>query len=229
MAWGGRANGGDLGDVGSIPGSGRPPGGGDGSPLQYSCLENLIERGTWWATVHRVTKSPTWLEGLSTHKCPLWGSEKKKKNEQCISDVPLAHSCDTTGHFPSWLSSQPLPHQDPPLPATRISRKPAFVRSGAKHQERLSHHAFLIPQIKKDPFHGGDNRGWENWRLPRRCAEDTAELGVRGQSRSGGSWSPPPPLRPCAHSSRSRVPPQHPSHARVLLRQEDRVRGGREH
>ena len=48
-----------TGDVGSIPGLGRSPGGGHGNPLQYSCLKNPIERGAWWATVHRVTKSWT--------------------------------------------------------------------------------------------------------------------------------------------------------------------------
>ena len=61
------ANAGDIRDVGSIPGSGRSPGGGHGSPLQYSCLENPKDRGAWWATVHRVTKSRTRLKRLSTH------------------------------------------------------------------------------------------------------------------------------------------------------------------
>ena len=46
-------------DLGSIPGSGRSPGGGHGNPLQYSCLENSVDRETWQATVHRVTKSWT--------------------------------------------------------------------------------------------------------------------------------------------------------------------------
>ena len=48
-------------DVGSIPGSGRSPGEGNGNPLQYSCLENPMDRGAWWATVHRVAKSWTQL------------------------------------------------------------------------------------------------------------------------------------------------------------------------
>ena len=48
-----------AGDTGPIPGSGRSPGGGRGKPLQYSCLENPIDRGAWWATVHRVTESDT--------------------------------------------------------------------------------------------------------------------------------------------------------------------------
>ena len=48
---------GDLTDIDSIPGSGRSPGGGHGNPLQYSCLENPMDRGAWQATVHRVAKS----------------------------------------------------------------------------------------------------------------------------------------------------------------------------
>ena len=48
---------GDPGNEGSIPASRRPPGGGHGNPLQYSCLENPLDRGAWWATVHGVPKS----------------------------------------------------------------------------------------------------------------------------------------------------------------------------
>ena len=51
----------NAGDQGSIPGLGRSPGEGNGTPLQYSCLENPMDRGAWWSTVHRVTKSRTWL------------------------------------------------------------------------------------------------------------------------------------------------------------------------
>ena len=50
-------NTGDIRAVGVIPGSGRSPGGGHGNPLQYSCLENLRDRGAWKATVHRVAQS----------------------------------------------------------------------------------------------------------------------------------------------------------------------------
>ena len=52
---------------GSIPESGRSPGGGNGNPLQYSCLENPMGRGAWWAKVHRVAKSQTRLKLLSMH------------------------------------------------------------------------------------------------------------------------------------------------------------------
>ena len=47
------------GDPGLIPGLERPPGEGNGNPLQYSCLENFMDGGAWWATVHGVTKSQT--------------------------------------------------------------------------------------------------------------------------------------------------------------------------
>ena len=49
----------NAGDAGLIPGSGRSPGGGNGNPLQYSCLENPMDRGAWRATVHGVAKSRT--------------------------------------------------------------------------------------------------------------------------------------------------------------------------
>ena len=51
----------NVGDLGSISGSGRYPGEGNGYPLQYSCLENPMDREAWWATVHGVTKSQTLL------------------------------------------------------------------------------------------------------------------------------------------------------------------------
>ena len=54
-------------DVGSVPGLGRSPGGGQGNPLQYYCLENPMDRGAWQAVVHRVAKSWTLLKRLSTH------------------------------------------------------------------------------------------------------------------------------------------------------------------
>ena len=57
-----------TGDARSIPGSGRPPGGRHSNPLQYSCLENPIDRGVWWATVHRVAKSQDdWSNLAYTH------------------------------------------------------------------------------------------------------------------------------------------------------------------
>ena len=61
------ANVGHVRDGGLIPGSGKSPGGGHGNSLQYSCLKNPMDRGAWRDTAHRVEKSWTWLERLSTH------------------------------------------------------------------------------------------------------------------------------------------------------------------
>ena len=63
------ANAEDLRDAGLIPRSGRSPGGEHSNPLQYSCLENPVDRGAWQNIVRRVTKSQTQLKRLSTHTC----------------------------------------------------------------------------------------------------------------------------------------------------------------
>ena len=72
-------------DTGSSPEWGRSPGGGHGNPLQYSCLENSMERGAWWATVHGVTKSQT---PLSMHTgmyfCHLNYDKMANKRLSCI-------------------------------------------------------------------------------------------------------------------------------------------------
>ena len=57
----GKASACKAGDLGSIPGLGRSPGDGNGNSLQYSCLENSMDRGAWWGTIHGITKSQTQL------------------------------------------------------------------------------------------------------------------------------------------------------------------------
>ena len=73
-------NTGDTRDMGSIPGSGRSPGGGHGNPLQWSCLENPMDGGAWWATVYGVTQSRTQLKWLSSIliKCQRKFQKKRK-------------------------------------------------------------------------------------------------------------------------------------------------------
>ena len=61
---------------GLIPGSGRSPGGGQGNPFQYSCLENSHRHKTWWAVVYNVAKSWTWLSDLAHMHAPLLSSTK---------------------------------------------------------------------------------------------------------------------------------------------------------
>ena len=70
----------NVGDLGSIPGLGKSPGEGNGNPLQYSCLENPMDGGVWWATVHGVAKSRTRLsERLNPKLRNAWGHLKLDK------------------------------------------------------------------------------------------------------------------------------------------------------
>ena len=71
---------GDLRDMSSVPGLGRSPGRGHDIPLQSSCLENPMDRGACWGTVHGVTESQTRLKWLSTHTCVT------DENYSCGSD-----------------------------------------------------------------------------------------------------------------------------------------------
>ena len=70
---------GDVRDTGSMPGLERSPREGNGNPLQYSCLENAMDRGAWWAIVHGVTKSRIQLKRLNMHRPKEW---KEKHNFQ---------------------------------------------------------------------------------------------------------------------------------------------------
>ena len=74
------ANARDIRDEGWMPGLGRSPGGGNGNPLQYSCLENSMDRGVWWITVHGVAKSQTRLRQLRMH-ATLYSKESIAKNK----------------------------------------------------------------------------------------------------------------------------------------------------
>ena len=86
---------------GSVPWYGRSPGGGHGNPLQCSCLQNPMDRGAWWATVHGVAKSHTQPKWLSTYthtqsclwiKCSDEANEAIKKAEQCL--LSLQNKCE---------------------------------------------------------------------------------------------------------------------------------------
>ena len=98
-------NAGDIRDMGSIPGSGRSPGGGHGNPLQYSCLKNPVDRGTWWATVHRVTKSQRGLKRLSMQ--PMKKPQLPLELALCSNSILLA--------LPSLSGGQPAAFAAPSL------------------------------------------------------------------------------------------------------------------
>ena len=95
------ANAGDIRDTGSIPGLGRSSGGGNGNPLQYSCLENPMDRGAWWAMVHRIAKSWTQLKQLSTHTHPYPHSH----THICVYIYPPPHNSPDTTIFPRALQN----------------------------------------------------------------------------------------------------------------------------
>ena len=83
------ANARDVRDMGSIPGSGRSPGGGHGNPLQYACLENPMDKEAWQVTVPRVTKSQTGLKQLSTHTHIHTYITKKNVQQISWSNYPV--------------------------------------------------------------------------------------------------------------------------------------------
>ena len=78
----------NAGDMGSIPGSGRSPGEGHGNPLQYSCLENPMDKGAWQATVHGVPRSQTrWKQLKVSHTSTPWNSEKGTQKGFCVQET----------------------------------------------------------------------------------------------------------------------------------------------
>ena len=86
------ANAGNIRETASVPGLGRSPGEGHGDPLQYSCLENPMDRGAWWATVHRVTKSWIRLKRLSTDAHRKFKSSVKGMNAMILSHADVVYT-----------------------------------------------------------------------------------------------------------------------------------------
>ena len=95
---------GEIRDMVLIPGLGRPSGGGHGNPLQYSCLENPMDRGAWWATVHGVANSLTRLKQLSIQVDSLYC---KAELTQCSKAAILQEKIilKNTLNFDSLVSS----------------------------------------------------------------------------------------------------------------------------
>ena len=91
----------NTGDLGLIPGLGRSPGEGNDNPLQYSCLENPMDGGAWWASVHGVTKSWTWLSDIThsltyfqpTERLPQIQQSKQKKRQRNIQHIKEHDKC----------------------------------------------------------------------------------------------------------------------------------------
>ena len=113
-------------DLGSIPMSGRSPGEGNGNPLQYSCLENPVDRGAWWAAAHRVTKSRARLSDFTSlhlltrllrslcagqeatvrtrHGTTDWFHVGKRVRQGCILSLCcLTYMQSTSCKMPGWM------------------------------------------------------------------------------------------------------------------------------
>ena len=111
----------NAGDLDSIPGSGRSPGGGNGNPLQYSCLENPRDGGAWWATVRGVTKSQTRLSDFSqpVTQCTVgenvrWSSpvENSTQFSQKIKiELPLDPAVSFLGIYPKKMKKLSAAHR----------------------------------------------------------------------------------------------------------------------
>ena len=99
----------NAGDPGSIPGLRRSPGAGNGNPLQYSCLENPMDRGAWWTILHRVTKSQTQLKRFSTHAYTV------------LQSSSVSQSCPTLCNpMDCNMPGFPVHHQLPELTQTHV-------------------------------------------------------------------------------------------------------------
>ena len=139
---------GDVKDPGLIPGSGRSPGKGNGYPLQYSCLGNLMDRGAWRATVHMVTKSRTRLKRLNTHaqEVSRLGQEK-----QAISEV--WGYWRTAGMLGAEADAQPRDRtgfQAPVTPA-QLSRKRLSLGSSPRQGLGVSPQSLVSPPCRLSP------------------------------------------------------------------------------
>ena len=96
------ANARDIRDAGSIPGSGRSPGGGNGNPFQYSCLGNPTDRGAWQATALGAAKSQTRLKQLSTHVLRQKGGSKDERDLLRLTNGKRDVPCVGLFHWGTW-------------------------------------------------------------------------------------------------------------------------------
>ena len=132
------ANARDTRDLGSVPGSGRSPGKGNGNPLQYSCLENAMDRGAWWATVmgpQRVRyRLSGWTQWWITSGLSQWHHRVGSRNKvwglpRWCSGKESAYQCRRCKRcmFNSWVRKIPL--------RRKWQATPAFL-PGESHEQR---------------------------------------------------------------------------------------------
>ena len=122
----GKASAYNAGDLGSIPGSGRSPGEGHGNPLQYSCLENPIDRGTWWTTVCGVAKSQTQLSDFTFFLSQSMGFSDISVGKESTSNAGDPGSIAGLGRSAEEEIGCPLQYSWASLVAELVNKPPAM-------------------------------------------------------------------------------------------------------
>ena len=148
----GKASAHNTGDLGSIPGSGRSPGEGNGNPLQYSCLGNPMDREAWWATVHGVAKSQAWLRDLTFTKIVI----SKIEREKLLSSARLSATpwtiCSLPGFYVHGINNNNHYHV---LSTSNGAKHSTYIISCSSCNSpmrdfRLNHMVLLILKVIKN-------------------------------------------------------------------------------
>ena len=171
--------------MGSIPGSGRSPGEGTGNPLQYSCLENPMDRGAWWSAVHRVTKSWTQLKRLSMHEAEI----------VTLTSLVLCITSEPLGRCPSISRTPECPGQV--KHSRRVWAPWSLLRGSRGSQEGSQGRAFLLLPCTRSACTSMGRGSWLAWPEGLQCVtqkkrrggtRNTAEPHSEGGEEASMAW-----------------------------------------
>ena len=185
----------NAGDPGLIPGLGRSPGEGNGNPFLYSCLENSMDRGAWWSTVHGDGKSQTrlsdwselnWTDGLSSSHVRMWNLDYKES-------WALKNWCFWTVVLEKTLES-PLDCNEI-KPANSIGNQPWHSPEGLILKLKLQYFGHLMQRANSlektlmlGKIEGRRRRGWQRMRWLDGITDSMDEFEeTRGDSEEQGS------------------------------------------
>ena len=148
-----------MGHLDSIPGLGRPPGEGNGYPLQYSCLKNSMDREAWWPTIHGVTKSQTQTRYTYTHKDLLYrtGNSTQYSNDLYGERILKMKDICTCG-LPRWLSGK-----EAACPAGDTGSIPGLGRSPGEGNGYPLQHSCLGNPMDRGAWRATVHEGAKSW------------------------------------------------------------------